>query len=143
MVSKTRRFRGRTRTHGRGKKAGRGKGKRGGSGNAGLKKHRFMSIVKINKNYFGVNGFTRHRSLINDAKIINLATLQNILPTLIKNGKAKRRGGAIHIDLGKEGYDKLLSKGPVEQNIRITIKAATKKAVEKIERAGGKVTLAK
>ena len=45
MVSKTDKYRG-SRTHGRGKKAGRGAGKRGGKGNAGLLKHKYISIIK-------------------------------------------------------------------------------------------------
>lgn len=143
MVSKTGRFRGRSRTHGRGKKAGRGKGKRGGKGNAGLKKHHFISIAKYDKYHFGVHGFTRHRSLIKEPNIINIATLNNTLDNLIKNGSAKCKGKITHVDLSKEGFDKLLSKGSVEHKMHIKIKAATARAVEKIEGAGGKVTLIK
>ena len=46
MVSRTNKFRGRSRYHGRGKKAGRGAGKRGGRGNAGLNKHKVMTRIK-------------------------------------------------------------------------------------------------
>ena len=46
MVSRTNKFRGRSRYHGRGKKAGRGAGLRGGRGNAGINKHRLMTRLK-------------------------------------------------------------------------------------------------
>ena len=42
MVSRTNKFRGRSRYHGRGKKAGRGAGKRGGRGRAGIGKHKVV-----------------------------------------------------------------------------------------------------
>ena len=45
MVSRTNKFRGRSRYHGRGKKAGRGAGLRGGRGNAGINKHRLICLV--------------------------------------------------------------------------------------------------
>ncbi len=136
------RFRG-SRTHGRGKKAGRGAGMRGGRGNAGLHKHRFMWLLKNDRDHFGRHGFKRHRSIMDRTKAINLTTLQNILQTLIKEGAAKKRGEVIIIDLTKAGYDKLLSKGNVRHKLNIKVKKASSNSVAKIEKAGGKVKLVK
>src|SRR5438477_64347 len=62
MVSRTRKLRG-SRTHGRGKKHGRGAGGRGGTGNAGLHKHKFKSMIKYDPEHFGRHGFTRHAQM--------------------------------------------------------------------------------
>ena len=72
MVSRTNKFRGRSRYHGRGKKAGRGAGKRGGRGNAGINKHRLMTRLKYMPGHWGMYGFNRHPSLRNVNVTINL-----------------------------------------------------------------------
>lgn len=134
------RFKG-SRTHGRGKKAGRGAGMRGGRGNAGLHKHRFMYLLKNDRDHFGRKGFKRHRTIVRDLKIINLRTLQNILPVMVKEKAAKLKGDVYIVDLGRAGYDKLLSKGSVDRKLFVKVGSATKNSIEKIEKAGGKVKL--
>ncbi len=101
MVSRTNKFRGRSRYHGRGKKAGRGAGKRGGRGNAGINKHRLMTRLKYMPRHWGMYGFNRHPSLRNVNVTINL------------EDTAKLAEGD-SIDLGGLGYDKLLGKGSVK-----------------------------
>ena len=143
MASKrSERFRG-SRTRGRGKKAGRGAGMRGGRGNAGLHKHRFMWLLKNDRDHFGRHGFKRHKSISKQPRIINLFTLQDMLPTFLEKNLAKKRGDAIIIDLGKAGFDKLLSKGTVRHKLKIKVKNATANSIEKIEKAGGLVKLIK
>lgn len=143
MASKrSERFRG-SRTRGRGKKGGRGAGMRGGRGNAGLHKHRFMWLLKNDRDHFGRHGFKRHRSISKQPRIINLFTLQDMLPTFLEKNLAKKRGDAIIIDLGKAGFDKLLSKGTVRHKLKIKVKNATANSIEKIEKAGGLVKLIK
>ena len=46
------------------------------------------------------------------------------------------------IDLGEIGVDKLLGSGRVSRALHITVEHASARAVEKIEAAGGSVTLA-
>ena len=141
MSKRSERFRG-SRTHGRGKKAGRGAGMRGGRGNAGLHKHRFMHLLKNDRDHFGRHGFVRHKSVVRPSKTINLKTLQDILPRLIEKKVARKRGDVTIVDLSKGGYDKLLSKGSVYLKLNIKVRKATSNSIEKIEKAGGKVKIA-
>ncbi|MCK5301479.1 MAG: uL15 family ribosomal protein [Thermoplasmatales archaeon] len=119
-------------THGRGKKAGRGAGLRGGRGNAGLNKHRYMHMVKyMPDHFFGKKGFKRPQSIIKKDKIINVGKLEEIFP----NTK--------DIDLGKEGYDKLLGGGKINNSLKIKVEQASEKAIIKIKEKGGEVILPK
>jgi len=94
-------------THGRGKKGGRGAGLRGGRGNAGLRKHRIMYMLKNMPNHFGRHGFKRPQSIIRRDKTINVGQLEEKFPDK-KN-----------IDLAKEGFDKLLGGGKVNNPVNI------------------------
>jgi large subunit ribosomal protein L15 len=116
-------------THGRGKKAGRGAGLRGGRGNAGLKKHRYMYMVKNMPDHFGKHGFKRPQAVIKKDKIINVGQLEELYP------------GKRDIDLTKEGFDKLLGGGSIKTKMKIKIEKASEKAVEKIKEKGGEVVL--
>jgi len=116
-------------THGRGKKAGRGAGLRGGRGNAGLLKHKYMHMIKNMPDHFGKHGFKRPQSVIKKDKIINIGKLEQIFPE-------KKE-----IDLGKEGYDKLLGGGNIKTKMKIKVDSASEKAISKIEEKGGEVIL--
>ena len=116
-------------THGRGKKAGRGAGLRGGRGNAGLLKHRYMHMIKYMPDHFGKHGFKRPQSILKKDKIINVGDLEVKFP------------GKKDIDLGKEGFDKLLGGGTVKTKMKIKVDNASEKAVEKIKEAGGEVVM--
>lgn len=119
-------------THGRGKKAGRGAGLRGGKGNAGLLKHRFMYMIKyMPEHYLGKHGFKRPQQVIKKEKTINVGQLEEKFP------------GKKTIDLEKEGYDKLLGGGTIKSSVKITVKKASEKAIEKIKAQDGEVTLLK
>ena len=125
---KTKKFRG-SMTHGRGKKAGRGAGLRGGRGNAGLHKHKYMHMLKYMPDHFGVHGFKRHKSLVKKDRIINVGQLEEKFP------------GKKEIDLTKEGFDKLLGGGKINTAIKIKVKNASDRAVEKIKEIGGEVKI--
>jgi len=116
-------------THGRGKKGGRGAGLRGGKGNAGLCKHKFMYMNKYMPDHFGRHGFKRPKSIVKKDKTINIGQLEELFP------------GKKDIDLGKEGYDKLLGGGRLNSKIKIKVNSASEKAVEKIKSKGGEVAL--
>ena len=118
-------------THGRGKKAGRGAGLRGGRGNAGLLKHRFMYMKKNMPDHFGRHGFKRPPSVTKKVKAINVGELEELFPD-------KK-----DIDLGKEGYSKLLGSGNIKTKLKIKVDSASSKAIEKIEGKGGEVVLPK
>jgi len=128
MVSRTNKFRGRSRYHGRGKKAGRGAGMRGGRGNAGINKHRLMTRLKYMPGHWGMHGFNRHPSLRKVNVSINLIQVSQMA-----------EGDSIN--LGEMGYDKLLGSGRIDRALEITVAAASARAIEKVEAAGGSVIL--
>ncbi len=136
MVSRTSKFRG-SRTHGRGKKAGRGAGLRGGKGNAGLHKHKWISIVKYRPDYFGHHGFKRPQSVVTGKVTMNLSDVEQALASLSKDGAAVQKDGKWTVDLGKIGVDKLLGSGKVSKPITIKVGEASEKAVQKLKKAGG------
>ena len=116
-------------THGRGKKGGRGAGLRGGKGNAGLMKHKHMYMTKYMPDHFGRHGFKRPQSIVKKDKTINVGQLEELFP------------GKNDIDLGKEGFDKLLGGGKLNNKIKIKVDSASEKAVEKVKDKGGEVIL--
>jgi large subunit ribosomal protein L15 len=126
MVSRTNRFRGRSRYHGRGKKAGRGAGKRGGRGNAGLNKHKVMTRIKYMPGHWGMHGFNRHPGL----RVVNAS---------INLGRVSEIADGDSVNLTEMGYDKLLGRGSIERALKITVSEASAKAIQKVEAAGGSV----
>jgi len=128
MVSRTNKFRGRSRYHGRGKKAGRGAGKRGGRGNAGINKHRLMTRLKYMPGHWGMHGFNRDPSLRKVHVTCNVCDLANIA------------GESDSVDLADSAIDKLLGSGRIDRAINVTVEHASARAIEKVEAAGGSVT---
>ena len=129
MVSRTNKFRGRSRYHGRGKKAGRGAGKRGGRGNAGINKHRVMTRLKYMPNHWGMHGFNRDPSLRKVHNSINVSQVDQMTD----------KGDTI--DLASMGFDKASWFGKVSRAIHITVEHASTRAIEKIEAAGGSINI--
>ena len=116
MRERTKKLRG-SKTHGYGgKKKHRGKGSKGGRGRAGKHKH-----IKL---HWGRRGFVRH-GIRREKKIINVEDLN-----LIESDE---------INLTEMGFEKLLGSGKVKRAIKVIVKEATPKAIEKIEEAGGEV----
>jgi len=138
MVSRTSKFRG-SRTHGRGKKAGRGAGLRGGRGNAGLHKHKWLSIVKYDPDYFGHHGFKRPQSVVGSKVTMNLSEVEQSLPALSKDGFAEEKDGKWTVDLTKMGVDKLLGSGRISKPITVKVAEASASAEKKLKAAGGKL----
>lgn len=136
MVSRTSKFRG-SRTHGRGKKAGRGAGLRGGRGNAGLHKHKWISVVKYCPDYFGHHGFKRPQSVVCDKVTMNLSEVEQALPSMAKDGFAVQKDSKWSVDLTKMGVDKLLGSGRISTAISVKVAEASATALEKLKSAGG------
>lgn len=105
----------------------RGGGSRGGRGNAGMHKHKWSYTVKYDPNRFGKRGFkSKSRK---DVKAINVNMLE-----ILAAGKKK-------IYLKEFGYNKVLGNGKISAAIEVTAEMFSKKAIEKIEAAGGKVVV--
>ena len=142
MVKKTQKMRGK-KTHGHGTKARRGAGKRGGRGMAGNHKHRYMHVIKFyGKDYFGRHGFKRPQSVVRADITINLSTIRENIASMVEMGAAKKKGSGFDLDLDKMGVTKLLGGGSIgDMNVNILTRLASQKAIEKIEAAGGTVTI--
>ena len=119
MKKKTKKLRGhKTLGHG-GMKRGRGKGEKGGTGYAGAGKHKAASL----KRRWGKHGFKRHVPL-QSKKTINIRDLNTF------------EGD---VNLTELGYAKLLGSGHLHKPMKVTVKKATSKAIEKIKTAGGEI----
>jgi len=138
MVSRTSKFRG-SRTHGRGKKAGRGAGLHGGRGNAGLHKHKYITLVKFMPDHFGHRGFKRPQSVVAQNITINLSELELSLESLKKDGFAEVKSGKTVVDLRKAGIGKLLGSGRITIPVEVIVDSASARAREKLIEAGGKI----
>ncbi|MGP6219827.1 50S ribosomal protein L15 [Caldiplasma sukawensis] len=121
--------------YGRGMKAGRGKGKRGGSGMSGLGKHRWVWMLKYDRNHFGVHGFTSHKKSNIDIPI-TLRELSESYPSLESAGYVKKEGENIIIDLAAAGYTKLLSTGVFNIKSKIIIPKTTERCINKLSSMG-------
>lgn len=117
-------------THGGGaRKKNKGSGHRGGKGMSGSGKRADHKKTLINKlyghKYFGKQGITSRGTKRDKLNRINVGEIQN-----------KYRVGEINL---KE-Y-KILGKGEVKDKFTIICFQASKSAIEKIEKAGGKVII--
>lgn len=117
-------------THGRGaRKAGKDKGHKGGLGMAGSGKradqHKTKIINMYGNDYFGKSGVTSRSTKRDKRDRINLFDIQN-----------KYKPGEINL----ENY-KILGEGEIKDKFTIKAKEASKTAIEKVEKAGGKVIL--
>lgn len=133
-----------SKTHGGGSmKKRRGAGHRGGRGNAGSGKRgdsRKPSYWKLESFGRGKTGFVA--VMENDVETMNVSDLSKDLDLLVEAGHAKKSGSAYTVDLDAAGVEKLLGNGRISVAVKVTVGKASAKAVEKIEAAGGSVTLA-
>ncbi len=144
-----------SKTHGWGSmKKHRGAGSRGGRGRAGTGKRCDTKKTSYwHEKYFGKQGLKSRKKR---EKTINTFTIELKLNKWLKDKKVKKiseqgsdntqkqvsdKQDTYIIDLNKLGYDKLLCKNIVKFKLDITVKKCSKQAKDKIEKAGGKVTL--
>jgi len=128
-------------THGWGsKKKHRGSGHRGGFGMAGSGKRADTKKPSLWKEkYFGKLGFvSKNKISINPVNIWQIE--ENLMKWLSANQIA-REGEFFVVDLGKLGYNKLLSGGAAKSKLRIKTQYASKNAAGKIKEAGGEVSI--
>ena len=111
-------------THGYGIKKHRGAGNRGGRGMAGAGNQKKSLTIKIYKGaYYGGHGFVRSTRKVKPVYAINIENLPQ----------------QQSINLRELGYTKLLAKGTPKMKHDIIIDTFSKKAKEKIEKAGGTI----
>ena len=127
-----------SRTRGRGHKKGRGAGLRGGRGTAGCHKTKRIMYERVGR-VWGAHGFKRPQTVVMANNAINLKVIEESAAEWVDQGNASKKGKTISVDLKKMGYDKLLGTGVPSQAYKITVSAASAKAVEKVEAAGGEI----
>ena len=127
---KASRYRG-SKTHGCGSmKKRRGKGNKGGAGNAGSGKRADQKKPSFWKFKGGRLGFVSK-----SRTIVNAITFSDVLK-MIEKGTLKEEKGVY--DLGKIGYNKLLSKGKVK-GLKIKVSNASAKVIEDVKAVGGDI----
>ncbi|MDO8609311.1 MAG: uL15m family ribosomal protein [bacterium] len=141
-----------SRMHGKGmgtagtgaRKNKRKSGNKGGIGMAGSGKradHKKTLITKLYGNdYFGKQGITSKGTKKDKEDRINLETIELNLQNLVKKGKAKKSGDGYELDLGRY---KILGEGNVKNKLIIKAKSASESAMEKVNKAGGKIQISK
>ncbi|MBY8983673.1 MAG: uL15 family ribosomal protein [Candidatus Lokiarchaeota archaeon] len=148
---KVRKMRGR-RTHGYGKVGQHRKtGQRAGRGKTTQwKKSKKSYYLKQKELGFpdpdwdmGKKGFKRPQDLnrIYQVNTLNVKDLDLKIDNLVLDEKATKSGNSYNINLDEINIQKLLGKGEINRVINISVKNASKRAIEKIEAAGGKITI--
>lgn len=131
-----------SKTHGGGSmKKRRGAGHRGGRGAAGSGKRgdgKKPSFWKDQKYFSGRKFKSINPNTVNS---INLSLVADKLFAWQDTDYVSKDKDKISIDLSAAGYDKLLGSGKAPKGAVFSVKSASKKAVEKVEAAGGKVTI--
>ncbi|MFW9936916.1 MAG: uL15m family ribosomal protein [Promethearchaeota archaeon] len=91
----------------------------------------------------GKKGFKRPQDIVRIYKVnsLNIKDLDHQIENLAKQNKATKSGNTYTINLNDINIQKILGRGEINKKINITVKKASKRAVEKIESAGGKVTV--
>ncbi|MFX0135550.1 MAG: uL15m family ribosomal protein, partial [Candidatus Hodarchaeota archaeon] len=90
----------------------------------------------------GKRGFKRPQDIVRIYQIntINVKDLDQSIENFVLNKKATKTGNTYNIDLNNINVQKILGRGKINKRINITVNKASKKAIEKIEEAGGKLT---
>ncbi|MFX1327402.1 MAG: uL15m family ribosomal protein [Promethearchaeota archaeon] len=88
-------------------------------------------------------GFKRPQDIkrIYHVNAINVKDLDQKIDKLVVNKRATKSGNKYNINLNELNIQKLLGRGEANKAINVTVNKASKKAIEKIEAAGGKITL--
>jgi large subunit ribosomal protein L15 len=148
MAMKLKRRRKSSRMHGKGmgshgwgaRKKHISSGNRGGFGMSGTGKmagHKKTLITKLyGMGYFGKQGLTSRGSKRKHDKTMNISEI------VLSLEKFKKQYGEKDGTLNFKGY-KILAEGETTLKLKIKAKAASKSAIEKIEKAGGQIILEK
>ena len=116
----------------------KGSGHRGGKGMAGTGKRADQKKTLILKlyghDYFGKQGITSKKTERDKRKRINLDSIYKNLESF-----GKRKGDAYEINLNS--YKILAGQLEIKKKLIITAQSASESAIEKVEKAGGKIIL--
>jgi large subunit ribosomal protein L15 len=92
---------------------------------------------------FGKRGFKRPQDInrIYHVNALNIKDLDSKIEDLTLKNVATKSGNTYTINLKDINIQKILGRGDINKKINLTVDKASKRAIEKIESAGGKVTL--
>ena len=92
---------------------------------------------------FGKRGFKRPQDInrIYRVNALNLKDLDSKIEDLTLKNVATKTGNTYTINLKDINIQKILGRGDINKKINLTVDKASKRAIEKIESAGGEVTL--
>ena len=91
----------------------------------------------------GKTGFKRPQDMVRLSQVnsLNIRDLDYKIDLLVEEKKATKSGDTYTLNLNELNIQKILGRGEIKKQINLSVNKASKKAVEKIEAAGGKVTL--
>ncbi|MFX1287216.1 MAG: uL15m family ribosomal protein [Promethearchaeota archaeon] len=91
----------------------------------------------------GKRGFKRPQDIkrIYHINTLNIKELDSKIEDLTLNNIAIKSGNTYSINLKDINIQKILGRGEITKKVNLTVEKASKRAIEKIESAGGKVTL--
>ncbi|MHA2289189.1 MAG: uL15m family ribosomal protein [Promethearchaeota archaeon] len=92
---------------------------------------------------FGKRGFKRPQDInrIYHVNALNIKDLDSKIEDLTLKNVATKTGNTYTINLKDINIQKILGRGEINKKINLTVDKASKRAIEKIESAGGKVTV--
>jgi large subunit ribosomal protein L15 len=92
---------------------------------------------------FGSKGFKRPQDMVRLSKInaVNIKDLDSKIEKLVEQKKATKSGNTYAINLKVINVQKILGRGEINKKINVTVNKASERAIQKIEAAGGKVTV--
>ena len=92
---------------------------------------------------FGSKGFTRPQDMVRLSKInaVNIKDSDYKIERLVEEKKATKSGNTYAINLKDINVQKILGRGEINKKINVTVNKASERAIQKIEAAGGKVTV--
>ena len=91
----------------------------------------------------GKRGFKRPQDMVRLTKVnaINIKDLDYKIERYVQEKIATKSTDTYTINLSNINIQKIIGRGQINKKINISVKKASEKAIEKIEAAGGKVTL--
>lgn len=115
-------------------------GSRGGRGAAGMHKHKWSWVLKNFRDWYGKKGFTpRSPSSTPRLNEVNVGQIEELVNRMMRMGSAVIEDGKIVVDLSRMGINKLIGYGVITRPVKVIVWSASRKAIEKIEKVGGKV----
>ncbi len=91
----------------------------------------------------GKKGFKRPQDIVRLSKVntVNVKELDYKIEKLVEDKKAIKSGNTYTINLKDINVQKILGRGEINKKVNITVNKASERAIQKIEAAGGKVTV--